>query len=235
MNNRADLCHTLSKWISWHSVHNLLCPKSESLNYKGGHYINYTSLWNVVKELTYCQGRNGNAHSSLTKYISKRNMRVCKYWSHGTDINRQILSLLGQEYKHQAGRVFLAFEIIELEWYEVGVRSNLGGNKKRNSEDTLLQHWDNKLLTGRLFWKWIFRSVSHFIMHMHLLLVIYYKLFWLLRMDKLDKVDTRIQWLTHKPICCQMVRWFGLVLWHINHCRLTMPNPFLYILWRGMR
>ena len=23
--------------------------------------------------------------------------------------------------------------------------------------------------------------------------------------------------------------WFGLVLCHINHCRLLMPNPFLYI------
>ena len=23
--------------------------------------------------------------------------------------------------------------------------------------------------------------------------------------------------------------WFGLVLWHINHCRLLMPNPFLNI------
>ena len=25
------------------------------------------------------------------------------------------------------------------------------------------------------------------------------------------------------------MNWFGLVLWHINHCRLLMPNPFLYI------
>ena len=22
------------------------------------------------------------------------------------------------------------------------------------------------------------------------------------------------------------VDWFGLILWHINHCRLLMPNPF---------
>ena len=38
--------------------------------------------------------------------------------------------------------------------------------------------------------------------------------------------------------CCLHFQWdyehlslflFGLVLWHINHCRLLMPNPFLYI------
>ena len=30
--------------------------------------------------------------------------------------------------------------------------------------------------------------------------------------------------------CLSYLLWFGLVLWHINHCRLLMPNLFLYIL-----
>ena len=28
---------------------------------------------------------------------------------------------------------------------------------------------------------------------------------------------------------CVLFCLFWFVLWHINHCRLLMPNPFLYI------
>ena len=33
-----------------------------------------------------------------------------------------------------------------------------------------------------------------------------------------------VQHISHSSFC---LTWFSLVLWHINQCRLLMPNPFL--------
>ena len=106
---------------------------------------------------------------------------ICKFWA-----------CLG---KVQGGRFVLAFEVSESAWYEVGVRSNRGGNRIGSRRINCNSIGTMNYLQGGCFESeyldqfhiWVHTHThTHTHTRTHLLSVIYYKLFWLLKMDRLD-------------------------------------------------